>query len=319
MRNNTAAIDIDATVVEEVAPSRKPATLRKRIARMLLIALGIYLAFCAAIAWETVRPKNEPIGDTPMAHKLRYYSATFKSADGTRLAGWYIPSPAAKPRGVVILCHGVDSNRSAMIWKANVLHKVGYATFLFDFRGRGESGPSLCTIGYREVDDLLAAITYVRSRPDTKTLPLGIFGESQGGAVTLMGTARSPEVKAVVAESPFAQLDHAVGNHFHKVFGWASPMVAYPVRLMGEVIIRRRCCNVSPVNEISKITPRPILLIQDEDDALCPPNETKELLKAAGGNAALWLVPGADHIQAEMVEPEQFEKRVIEFFDKALN
>jgi fermentation-respiration switch protein FrsA (DUF1100 family) len=286
---------------------------------VLLIGLGLYLVFCAAIAWQTVRPKNHPLGTTPAASRLPYESIAFTSADGTRLAGWYIPAASKQAaRGIIVLCHGVDSNRSGMLWKASVLHKAGFATILFDFRGRGESGPSLCTIGYREVDDLLAAIAFARSRPDTAKLPLGVFGESQGGAVALMGTARSGEVKAVVAESPFARLDHAVDNHFRKAFGIAAPLVSFPVRLIGQALIRRRCCDVSPVDEIPRIAPRPVLLIQDAEDVLCPPAETAALLKAAGPHASLWTVEGADHIGAEYVEPDEFEKRVVGFFEKHL-
>jgi len=296
---------------------RKPPTVGRRIARMLLLAFGIHLGFCATIAWQTVRPKNTKLTDSPRSARLPFESVEFHSSDGTRLVGWYIPA-APKPRGVVVLCHGVDSDRTAMLWKAEILHKAGFASLLFDFRGRGESAPSLCTIGYREVDDMLAAIDFVRSRPDAATLPLGVLGESQGAAVALMGTARSLDVRAVVAESPFARLDHAVANHFAKVLGWCSPVVAWPTQKMGELLIRKRCCDVSPADEIKRIAPRPILLIQDGDDRLCPPAETAELLSAAGPNASLWTVPGADHVQAEYIAQDEFEKRVVAFFGKAL-
>jgi fermentation-respiration switch protein FrsA (DUF1100 family) len=158
----------------------------------------------------------------------------------------------------------------------------------------------------------------VRSRSDSAKLPLGVLGESQGAAVALMGTARSPEVRAVVAESPFARLDHAVDNHFAKVLGWSSPAFAIPSRLIGEVMIGRRCCNIAPVDEIGRIAPRPILLIQDEDDRLCPPAETAELMRVAGPSASLWTVHGADHVMAEYVGQDEYEKRVVSFFEKNL-
>jgi fermentation-respiration switch protein FrsA (DUF1100 family) len=206
-----------------------------------------------------------------------------------------------------------------MLWKASILHKHGYAALLFDFRGRGESASSLCTIGYREVDDLLAAIIYTRGRKELRDVPLGVFGESQGGAVALMGTARSKDVKAVVAESAFAQLDHAVSNHFRSLFGGAGVVALTPVRWIGERLICRKCCDVSPVNEISLISPRPLLLIQDGADALCPPEETKALMAAAKEPKELWTVPDAGHIAAESVARKEFETRITQFFDKAFD
>jgi len=284
-----------------------------------LLFVGLYLGACAVVAWQTVRPKNAPLRTDPGRDGLAYERVAFHSADGTPLAGWFIPAPVKSARGVIVLCHGVDSDRRAMLWKARVLHKHGYATLLFDFRGRGESGPALCTIGYREVDDLLAAVALIQSRPDCRDQPIGVFGESQGGAVALMGTARCPAIRAVAAESPFARLDHAVDHHFRGLFGACTPAVEYPVRWMGELLIRKRCCDVSPVSEVPRIAPRPILLVQDADDALCPPSETAALLAAAGPNATLWTVPGAIHIEAQTVAPDEFERRVTAFFDASLD
>jgi fermentation-respiration switch protein FrsA (DUF1100 family) len=157
----------------------------------------------------------------------------------------------------------------------------------------------------------------VKARAELRELPLGLFGESQGGAVALMAAARSPEVRAVVAESPFARLDNAVGNHFRMAFGAAGPLVGVPVRWIGEGFIRRRCCDVSPVDEIPRISPRPLLLIQDGADRLCPPEETAALMAAAKEPKELWTVPNADHIQAEDVAPKELEQRVPAFFRRA--
>lgn len=287
---------------------------------MLLLTLGTHLGFCAYIACQTVRPKNQRLTDSPRSAHMAYETVSFCSQDGTNLAGWFIPAAPAsgRTRGIIVYCHGVDSDRTAMLWKASVLNKAGFASLLFDFRGRGESGPSLCTIGYREVDDLIAAVNYVHGRPDAAKLPVGLLGESLGGAVVLMGTARLPEVRAVVAESPFARLDHAVNNHFATVLGWASPAFTFPTRIIGEALIRHRCCDVSPVDEVRKMAPRPMLLIQDEDDKLCPPEETAELMRAAGSSAELWSVPGADHIGAEYIAQDEYEKRIVKFFEKNL-
>jgi uncharacterized protein len=308
--------DAPATLLEGKQTRRR--TLCKRVLAYTILFLTAYLAFCAALTWQTVRPKLSRHKVTPAQYKLAFETIEFTSADGTRLSGWLMPAAGAAAKGVVILCHGVDSTRVAMLQKAAMLHKRGFSTLAFDFRGRGESGPSLCTIGYREVDDLLAAVQFVRSRPDLKGLPLGVFGESQGGAVALMGTARSQEIRAVAAESPFACLDNAIDNHFGSVFGAGAVLVAAPVRWIGQYLIRKRCCDIAPEQEISRIAPRPLLLIQDRDDVLCPPSETKALLAAAGEPKELWTVPSAGHIMAEVAAPDEFAKRVGEFFEKSL-
>jgi fermentation-respiration switch protein FrsA (DUF1100 family) len=139
-----------------------------------------------------------------------------------------------------------------------------------------------------------------------------------GGAVVLMGAARRPDVKAVISESPFAQLDHAIHNHFRHVFGPGAILMEGPVRWFGEKMIGARSGAISPVNEIGRISPRAVLLIQDEDDYLCPPAETRALFAACGEPKQLWSVPHAGHIMAMETEPAEYEKRIDTFFDKYL-
>lgn len=300
------------------SPFQRRYWTRRRIVRRLLLLFGLYLGLGAALAWATVRAKPHRLTVTPALYKMPFERVAFSSADGTRLSGWFVPVAKRTPHGVIVLCHGVDSTREGMLEDAALLHRHGYAALLFDFRGRGESGGSRCTLGYREVDDLLAAIGYVQARPDSRTLPLGVLGESMGGAVALMGTARCPAVRAVVAESAFARLEDAVDNHFHTVLGVFGPLLAFPTRCIGEQLIGCGCADIAPVQEIGRIAPRPVLLIEDSADRLCPPEEAQALLAAAGAPKQIWTVPGATHIMAQPTAPNEYEQRVIGFFDAAL-
>src|SRR5262245_251681 len=119
---------------------------RRRILRRLLLLLGLYLGIGVGLAWITVRPKPQKMTTTPDSYGLPFERAAFASTDGTRLAGWFIPSAERRPRGVIVLCHGLDSTREAMLYKAVLLHRHGYAALLFDFRARGESGGDRCTL-----------------------------------------------------------------------------------------------------------------------------------------------------------------------------
>jgi uncharacterized protein len=283
----------------------------KRLFKIVVLLFGLYLGLCALLAWETVRAKPQSMARKPL--DLRCEDIGFASADGTRLRGWFVPADG-RVAGVVVCCHGVDSTRWAMVHAAHILHTAGFAVVLFDFRARGASGGTRSTLGYRETDDLLAAIAYAQHRLDLRGVPLGVLGESMGGAVALMGTARDRSVRCVVAESPFASLDHAVGNHFRMILGGFGPVLGVPTRWIGECLIGVRCRDIAPVREISKIAPRPLLLIEDEADRLCPKTETQSLFAAAGTPKDIWAVPGADHISARVVQPDEYARRLTAFF-----
>jgi fermentation-respiration switch protein FrsA (DUF1100 family) len=138
-----------------------------------------------------------------------------------------------------------------------------------------------------------------------------------GGAVALMGAARSRDVAAVVAESPFAVLSNALENHFRSL-GPAGPSLGAPARWIGERLIGCGSDDVAPLREIGKISPRPILLIQDAEDTICPPKETSALIAAAGEPKELWTVPDSDHIGARDLYKDEYERRVAGFFGKYL-
>jgi acylglycerol lipase len=62
----------------------------------------------------------------------------FSSLGGTRIhmREWL---PAGAPRGVVVICHGVNSHGGQHAWTATQLAARGFAVYAVDLRGRGLS------------------------------------------------------------------------------------------------------------------------------------------------------------------------------------
>jgi pimeloyl-ACP methyl ester carboxylesterase len=71
------------------------------------------------------------------------------------------------------------------------------------------------------------------------------------------------------------------------------------------------------VSVIGQISPRPILLIYGTAEPSLRGGQLE--LVAAGENAELWEVPGATHGTYQFDAPEEFERRVVGFYDKAFN
>ncbi|HNB54830.1 MAG TPA: alpha/beta hydrolase, partial [Anaerolineales bacterium] len=74
--------------------------------------------------------------------------------------------------------------------------------------------------------------------------------------------------------------------------------------------------QVSPVDDIAGISPRPVLLIYGEQEAASGRAEMQ--FDAAGEPKELWIVPGGAHGQNYLVAPEEYARRVVEFFNTAL-
>jgi len=114
-----------------------------------------------------------------------------------------ILSVPANPKGVVVFAHGSGSSRLSPRNRAvaEALGREGLATLLFDL---------LTPVEARDRENvfdipLLAArletaIRYVRERPATAGLPVGLFGASTGAAAALTAAASWPgEVSTVVS------------------------------------------------------------------------------------------------------------------------
>jgi len=110
------------------------------IVSALLLAGVLYLSFSATLFFTQSRMVYYPerhIVATPSAIQLPYRDVAFNAEDGTKLTGWFIP--AATPKGVILFCHGNAGNISHRLDTIDLFHRLGYSTFIFDYRGYGES------------------------------------------------------------------------------------------------------------------------------------------------------------------------------------
>lgn len=91
--------------------------------------------------------------------------------------------PAGTPRGIVVICHGVNSHGGQYIWAAQQFAESGFVVYALDLRGRGKSDGERFVL--REVDDyvgdLAAVIATAKER--NPSLPTYLLGHSAGGVV----------------------------------------------------------------------------------------------------------------------------------------
>jgi fermentation-respiration switch protein FrsA (DUF1100 family) len=266
--------------------------------------------------WSGTRARPVRLRRTPAAYGVPFENVHFPSAhaDCALLSAWLLPAISADPRGIVLLCHGHGSTRAAMLDKALMLRRHHLTTLLFDFRARGMSQGERCTLGLRETEDVLGAVRYLAGRSDTAQLPLFALGESMGGAAALLAAARCSAIRAVVAEAAFASLDQAVHHHLKWIVGPFAPSLAASCRHIGKERLQLDIAAVAPENVIASISPRPILLIQDGFDPVCPARESERLFAAAREPKARWIVRGAPHCEAFWVARREYERRVSAFF-----
>lgn len=252
---------------------------------------------------------------TPFELNLPAEEVTFPPVHGDHLvSGWYIPHPQAT--ATIIICPGYRGRRSDVLGMSGQLWMAGYNVLAFEYYGHGEVVGKPVTLGYREINDFLGAVVYAKRRaPQTR---LGAMSYSMGASVAIMGTARAPEVEALVADSPFAShhsaVEYAVRRTLHlpfALFDWITDLLLF-------WRAGYHFNQVEPLRDVGRIAPRPLLIIHGLKDSVVNPQDGIDLYEAAHDPKELWLLPGVDHCGAYFDNRQVYVRRVLSFFERFL-
>jgi dipeptidyl aminopeptidase/acylaminoacyl peptidase len=258
-----------------------------------------------------LEPPRTPITQTPLDYGITIYSdVTFTSRDRITLRGWYIPSQNG---AAVILAHGYVDNRQFLLPEAAFLSERGYGVLLFDFRGHGESGSAVVTLGDHERRDLRAALDFVAAQPDVDPGRIGGLGFSMGAATLAEVAAEDERLRAVVIESSYATLNEVVKERVNLPGVLRDPLIRLlEWRYHGEID------DVRPVDDLCLISPRPVFLIYGDQDTVLPPGTQQRMFAAACEPVEKWLIHGVGHVYYRDHHATGYEERVIAFFEEGL-
>jgi hypothetical protein len=245
-------------------------------------------------------------------------NVSITAADGAVMRGWFI-HPHDYNGNAAVLLHGITDNREGVAGYGQLLLAHGYAVLLPDARRHGESGGELATYGLKESDDIHRWVSWIYAH-DLPHCVYG-FGESYGAALMLQSLATEDRYCAVAVESPFST---AREMSFERISGplhlqpWFGRTLGRPAIWSAELYTRLRygidLLKPSPLDAVmhSKV---PVLLIHGEDDKNIAPFHSQLIAQAAPDHVQLWLVPHAGHTMAWAAAHQEFELRLLGWFD----
>jgi dipeptidyl aminopeptidase/acylaminoacyl peptidase len=297
------------------------------------VLVAVWLVACAAggiLAAElALHPGRRALGpeDEQRAQALaarnhaQLAEVSIAAADGATLRGWSF-RPMRANGDTVILLHGHTDNRVGMLGNAELLLRHGYAVLLPDARAHGASGGEFGTYGVKEAGDVRRWFDWIEQTETPRCID-GL-GESMGAAQLLQSLRTTPGFCAVVAESSFASFREAsyvrMGEKMN-AGAWAGRTLLRPAIEAGFLYARWRYGvdleQASPENAVAASSV-PVLLIHGGKDANLPPRHSEEILAHSsfrGAAVSLWEPAEAGHCGAAGAEPEEFERRVIGWFE----
>ncbi|MCI0551767.1 MAG: alpha/beta hydrolase [Anaerolineae bacterium] len=272
---------------------------------VLALSILIVLLGFAEVNNALHPPRIVPPGNTLRENNIEFQQLDLVTKDGIRLSAWYTPP---RKGALILLAHGYGDNRPE--WVHALLAKKGYGVLAWDARAHGESDGEISTIGYLEVLDVKAALDYALVQPDV--FHIGAWGGSMGGATLIRAAANFPEIEAVFIDSSFASLDDEFD--FLVPYPLLNPLAKFLAQTQTGINLN----EINPMNDIAKISPRPVYIVHSLGDTVAPPDAGEKLFNAANEPRFLWVEEDAAHLSIHLVNERRYQRRLIGFFDEWL-
>lgn len=245
-----------------------------RITRPVIVAyLLIVLGMMLLETWLVYPAPPPEQGDWNPAG-LNHEEVWFKSADGTKLHGWFLPNSNSKR--AILYCHGNGEDvASGGEFARHLSDALQASVFIFDYRGYGHSEGRPNEAGC--IADGRAAQLWLATRMGIQPNDVVLMGRSLGSAVAI-AVAADVGARDLVLLNAFPTMPDVAAEHYP----WL------PVRW----IMKNRYDNLTRIQQYKG----PLLQSHGVVDELVPLSFGRRLFDAAPSRVKQWIeFPGLGH------------------------
>lgn len=240
-------------------------------------------------------------------YDVSYYSVNYKKVPGILT----VPKNVKKPVPVILLLHGAgdDKNVDYIAYGNDFLLKNGYAVFRIDISKHGDRKEDEYDLSFtgktrywsrsiitQTVFDLRRAVDFIETRPELDATKIGYLGISLGGitGTIFCGVEKRVKVPVIVL----------AGGQLNLMF--ESKALSADAKDYTSII--------EPKNFVKEIAPRPLLMINAENDDIIPPMMSKLLYKEAKKPKNIIWYPAKHHT----IPIEKVYQESVNWFDQYL-
>jgi len=305
-----------ALVVIGVRRTVKPL---RRWRKLLAVPIGLVamvtIVLPLMLAMFVTNVPDYPLGEaTPADYALEYEDVTVSTSDGLDLAAWYIPSSNG---AAVVQLGGCCAARDDELASAAVLARHGYGVLMLDQRGHGGSEGDGMLWGWWGELDVAAGVDFLAARPDVVDGRIGAIGMSVGGEQVIAAAGVDPRIRAVVAEGVSARGSRdegdpaagAGGLFIRYIDGLTKHAAALMTSAPMPTQMRDAVRAMKPEQRVFVIISGPA---SNEVDA------ARVFTAARPDIISTWTIADAGHIEGLATHPDEWERRVISFYDESL-
>lgn len=292
------------------------------IAIVGLIAFGLIMWHCNSIVGSMVDLRIEKKSELIQKYEDEIVRVETKTTDGLQISAWQFD--VEQPKAIVVILHGLHGmDASSLLEYGKFFKDQGYTSFCLDMRAHGYSEGKMIGLGYTEVKDVSAMLDWIKGQEKYQDKQILLYGLSMGGSTAINTAAQREDVDMVIAVSAYEAFESQVADYMRKSNLPEAIINLYKpcFRIILSLRYKTDPVKFSPINTISQIAPRPIMIIHGDKDSQTSVKHAYNLKEKSGKGSELWIVNDKEHLVITgILNPENkwFTDRIIKFIETNL-
>ena len=272
-----------------------------------MLAIGAIAGF---LLYRIVKPQRTTSEINMQSFPGRPDAVQFTVAGLGNREGWFFPGLRGAP--TIVLCHGYGSSRGELLTLVSALQDHQYNAFVFDFAAHGGNA-GVTTFGYREADEVRAAIDALAARTDVEPNSFGLWGYNLGAYAALREAEKDRRVRAIVLDSVYDLPEEMV-----KVGVERSGLGGFPFMVRSAELsfgwLNHNYRNDPPLSKnLNALAGVPKLFVEAIDDPELA-DLTRQMFLRAPEPREQALIPHGNFVGLNDDDKRAYENRVVSFF-----
>ena len=297
-----------------LAELRYPTRWYSRLLTALLALILFVVVATAAIAgflvYRIIKPQRTTSDINMDSFPGRPEAVDFTVPQLGARHGYFFPGLRGAP--TIVLCHGYGSSRNELLTLVTAMQDHQYNVFVFDFAAHGAI-EGVTTFGFREADEVRAAVDTLAARNDVDPGQFGLWGYNLGAYAALREAESDRRVRALVLDSVYDVPEQMV-----KIGVERTGLAGFPLMIrsaeFGFRWLNYKYREDPPLSQkLNALAGVPKLFIEAADDPQLSDLTRQMFLKAPEPREQV-TIPHGNFVAMDDTEKRDYENRVASFF-----
>jgi esterase/lipase len=291
-------------------PTRWYTKLLMALLALVFFAVLATSAIAGFLVYRIVKPQRTSSEINMASFPGRPDAVDFEVPGLGKREGWFFPGLRGAP--TIVLCHGYESSRGELLTLVSALQDHQYNVFTFDFAAHGGNA-GVTTLGYREADEVRAAINVLAARNDIDPARFGVWGYNLGAYAALREAENDKRIRALILDSVYDEPKQMVkvGVEHNGLGGF--PFMVRSAELSFAYLNHDHRSDPPLSRKLITLTGVPTLFIQALDDPELAAITRQMFLKAPEPREQAILAHG-NFVSLNDEDKRAYENRVVSFF-----